>query len=250
MTRNLVQGMVKQYFEQRLIEQNAYKYLKQHMDQAIVLVVGSYSFGMSHSQSDLDVEMIVPDHVHSEMLKLSGGPKALWVHDEDYFVLVDIKVRPFKWLIQRLNGDPVALWVYDQAVCVQDPYRLFDEWLDKAKILFREKLDQYIFNSYKDLKIGVTLSEQRDLLGRYLIAAKTIEASLVLPVLLKELPYPYPKWQGWWLINHEKSGKEIVQMCEQFIAGEPSYRPLLNLINELLVQNGYGDITKNFWRKL
>jgi hypothetical protein len=48
----------------------------------MLLVVRNYSFGMAHSQSDLDIEMIVPDGVHQEMLKLSGSLKALWVHDE------------------------------------------------------------------------------------------------------------------------------------------------------------------------
>ncbi|SHF34534.1 Nucleotidyltransferase domain-containing protein [Seinonella peptonophila] len=244
-----VKEVVKQYFERNLMNQSAYKYLGSQIEKALLLVVGSYSSGMAHSQSDLDIEMIVSDEAYKEMLLISGSPKALWVHDEEYSILVDIKVRSYSWLEKKLNGDPEFLWVYEQAICIQDP-GLFKSWIDESRKLFKEKLDQYIFNSYKDLKIGVTLDDQKDLLGRYLIKAKTIEAALVIPLLLNELPYPYPKWQTWWLMKHVDIGEKIVGMCELFTTRDQTYRTILHLINDLLVQKGHGELTKDFWRKL
>jgi hypothetical protein len=80
--------------------------------------------------------------------------------------------------------------------------------------------------------------------------AKAIEAALVLPFLSQKQPYPYPKWQSIWLMSNHKKGHTVASLCERWLTGESVYEQLREVINSILVENGNGDLTSNFWRKI
>jgi hypothetical protein len=255
-TQNLVRDLVEQYFQGRLRDQPAYRYLKPALSHAIILVTGSYSFGMSRSGSDLDIEVIVPDELYPAMLAEAGGPSGLWVHDEAHEPLVDVKVRPFDWLRRRLDGtDAEVIWIYERAVALQDPDGQLTPLLARAQENFRTHVPAMVAVCYRDLRSAVTVEHMREALSRQVMLGKAIESALVLPLLARGETYPYGKWQSWWLSQAHPSGTEIVQLCQQLSAGgersTSALRGLRRIIDKQLVAAGYGDtVVRDFWRRL
>ncbi|MBA2941049.1 hypothetical protein HZF08_22465 [Paenibacillus sp. CGMCC 1.16610] len=246
-----VQKLVSDYFNGALKQQSAYPFILKALDTALILVTGSYSFGMSDETSDLDIEFIVPDSQHTTLIKEAGGVQYLWVHDEDHHPLVDIKIRPMTWLQNRLTGrDPKVLWIYQHAISVQDREQILAKLLDDATKRFQMVISDSITQTYKDFRTGVTVSAAREPLGKTIMMSKTIEAALVLPFLSRNEPYPYPKWQSIWLKNNHKQGAIIVSLCEQWLAGETVYNSLRDEINAVLIEAGYQDLIKHFWRRI
>ncbi|GIP33913.1 nucleotidyltransferase domain-containing protein [Paenibacillus sp. J2TS4] len=245
-----VQKLVSDYFNGPLKHQSASPFVLEALDIALIVVTGSYSFGMFNETSDLDLEFILPDEQHIALVEKAGGVQNLWVHDEDHQPLVDIKIRPFTWLQNRLNGsDPEVLWIYQHAVIIQDSKHILPQLLDDANKRFHLTILDFITQSYKDLRTGVTVSAAREPLGKTIMMNRTIEAALALPFLVRKEPYPYPKWKSIWLKNTHKKGEDIVSLCEQWLAGNPVYESLRAEINSVMVEAGYQDLTKHFWRK-
>lgn len=246
-----VKRLVSDYFDGPLKNQSAYPFIEEALDAALIMVTGSYSFGMSTESSDLDIEFIIPDSLHTALVRRAAGVKNLWVHDKNHQPLVDIKIRPLTWLQQRLSGtDPVVLWIYQHAISIQDRDQLLSQLLDKANEQFHLISHDLVKKHYKDLRTGVTCSSFRDQLGRTIMIAKAIEAALILPFLSQKQPYPYPKWQRIWLIAKHKKGDIVASLCERWLIGESVYEQLREVINLILVENGHEDLISNFWRKI
>lgn len=255
MSQLSVHTLVETYFQGRLHEQPAFRYLLAALPGAIILVTGSYSFGQARPGSDIDIEMIVPDEAHALMVTQSGGPRGLWVHDGEHDPRVDVKVRPLEWLRRRLNGrDPVALWVYQRAVPVQDPDQRFQSLLQRGATAFAGQLPAIITGHYRDFRSAVTIEQAREGLCRQVMACKAVESALVLPLLARQDPYPYPKWQSWWLSESHPRGNDIVELCHQMLdRGDtsPAFRRLRQIIDGLLDGAGFGErLVHDFWRKL
>ncbi|RAP75717.1 hypothetical protein [Paenibacillus montanisoli] len=246
-----VQKLVSDYFNGALKQQRAYPLIIKTMDTALILVTGSYSFGMSNETSDLDIEFILPDSQHTAILEEAGGVQNLWVHDTAHQPLVDIKIRPLSWLRNRLTGsDPEVLWIYQHAVSIRDREQILTKLLDEATQRFHFAIFDSITKSYKDFRTGITVSAAREPLGKSLIMSKTIEAALVLPFLARNEPYPYPKWRSIWLKNNHNEGAMIVSLCEQWLAGESAFISLRDEIDTVLIEAGYQDLITHFWRKV
>lgn len=55
---------------------------------------------------------------------------------------------------------------------------------------------------------------------------KAVESALVLPLLARGKPHPYPKWQSWWLAQRHARGEEIVQLCYSLLGRDQPGRDL------------------------
>ncbi|WP_010269114.1 nucleotidyltransferase domain-containing protein [Paenibacillus senegalensis] len=245
-----VQKLVSDYFNGPLKQQSAYPFVLDAWSTALIVVTGSYSFGMFNEASDLDLEFILPDEQHSALVEKAGGVQNLWVHDKKHQPLVDIKFRPRSWLQKRLNGnDPEVLWIYRHAVIIQDSRHELPQLLDNANKQFYLTFFDLITRAYKDLRAGITLSAAREPLGKTIMMNRAIDAALSLPFLVRQAPYPYPKWKSIWLKDTHEKGSVIVSLCEQWLTGSPVYESLRVEINSVLVESGYQDLTRHFWRK-
>ncbi|MDQ0874248.1 hypothetical protein QFZ77_002907 [Paenibacillus sp. V4I3] len=246
-----VQKLVSDYFNGPLKQQSIYPFLSEALDAALIIVTGSYSFGMSNESSDLDIELIIPNELHTALVELAGGVQHLWVHDENHHPLVDIKIRPLTWLQNRLNGsDPEVLWIYQHAISIQDHEQILSQLNTEATRRFRSITLGLIMQCYKDFRTGVTVPASRETLGKTIMMTRSIEAALALPFLSRGEPYPYPKWKSIWLINSHKQGATIVSLCEQWLAGKQVYEALREVINSIMIESGYHDLIKHFWRKI
>lgn len=246
-----VHELVADYFRGPLQQQSAYPYIEKAMESAIILVTGSYSFGMNNESSDLDIEFIVHDELYAHLVATSDGVQHLWVHDEAHRPLVDIKLRPLSWLQNRLSGyDPEVLWIYGQAVCIQDKDQLLPGLLEEAIAQFHSICPELLMKSYKDFRTGITISASRESLGEAIVKMRAIEAALVLPFLSQCKPYPYPKWKSTWLQRKHEQGNSIVALCEQWLAGQSVYQLLRDVINTVMIEAGHRDTIKHFWRKV
>lgn len=252
---SMVRKLVEDYFRDRLHDQPAFPYLKPNLPSTMILVTGSYSFAMSRSGSDLDVEVIVPDELYPSMVQEAGGPRGLWAHDVAHNPLVDVKIRPIAWLRRRLSGDdPEALWIYQHAVLVQDPDARMPSLMAQAIDGFKGQVAELVVARYREFRSAVTLEHSREELCRQILLGKAIESALVLPLLARNEPYPYPKWQSWWLAKSHTHGTEIIRLCQQILAKEdigPEFKQLRRIMDDLLIEAGYGDsLVRDFWRKL
>jgi hypothetical protein len=246
-----IKKLVSDYFNGPLKKQSTYPFIEEALDTALILVTGSYSFGMFTETSDLDIEFIIPDALHTAFVKKAGGVKNLWVHDENHQPLVDIKIRPLGWLQNRLSGtDPEVLWIYQHAIRIQDRDLYFSELLANATEKFHSIYVDLLIKSYKDFRTGITIPASRESLGKTIMMVKAIEAALALPFLSQKQPYPYPKWQSIWLKSRCKEGDNITSLCEQWLVGEPVYEQLREVINSVMIESGHSDLVKNFWRKV
>lgn len=241
--------MVTRFLSGQAQSHPAFPYIAPALESSLILVVGSYSLGTARPGSDLDVELIVPDDLYPGMLASAGGPGKLWINDEAHNPPVDVKVRPVAWLRRRLTGeDPMALWTYWQAEPLQDPTGDFGGWLAEGLARFREAAPAWVARHYRDLRSGVVIENARDPLARQVMLGKVLEAALVLPLLAQGEPYPYPKWQAWWLARRHAAGPEIVRLCGDV---EARFRELRAVIDTVLTDAGYGEsLIRGFWRKL
>ncbi|WP_274653255.1 nucleotidyltransferase domain-containing protein [Paenibacillus humicola] len=245
-----VQQVVSDYFNGPLKLQSAFPFVAEALGTALIAVTGSYSIGTFNETSDLDLELILPDERYLALVDRAGGVQHLWVHDGDHRPLMDIKMRPLSWLQARLNGsDPEVLWIYRHAVAIQDREQVLPQLLHDAAKRFHLTLPDLIKQAYKDFRTGVTVEAAREPLGKSIMMNRTIESALALPFLVRNEPYPYPKWKRFWLNNSHEQGAEIVTLCEQWIAGNPVYRTLRNVMDSILTEAGYRDLTTHFWRK-
>lgn len=199
--------------------------------------------------------MIVPDELYPAMLEEAGGPRGLWVHDEAHIPLVDVKVHPLTWLRRRLAGDDAeSLWIYQHAVVVQDPDALLPALVAQATQRFREYVPQLVAARYRAFRSLVTVEDSRERLCRQIMLGKAIESALVLPLLARGEPHPYPKWQSWWLLQRHAWGAEIADLCRRLLAERvtrETFEPLRRIIDDLLIEAGYGEsLVRNFWRRL
>lgn len=248
---SIAQKLVSDYFNGPLKQHPVYHLIEKTMNEAIIIVTGSYSFGMSNESSDLDIEFIIPDALHTALVEMADGVQHLWVHDENHRPLVDIKIRPLTWLQNRLSGtDPEVLWIYKHAICIQDRDQLLSHILAIANERFHSINIDLLTKSYKDFRTGVTISASRETLGKTIMMTRTIEAALALPFLSQKEPYPYPKWQSIWLKTKHEQGDTIVSLCELWLTGKPVYEQLREVINSVLIDDGYQDLIKHFWRKV
>ncbi|MBP2017812.1 hypothetical protein J2Z79_001197 [Symbiobacterium terraclitae] len=250
-----VRSLICDYFASRLLEQPAYPHLKPALPVAKVLVTGGFSIGTARCGSDLDIEMIVPDELYPAMLQGAGGPRGLRVHDEAHTPLVDEKVRPMTWLRRRLAGDdPESLWIYQHAVVVQDPDAQLPARVALAAERFREHVPQLVASRYRTFRSLVTIEDSREELCRQVMLGKAIESALTLPLLAREEPHPYPKWQAWWLVERHARGAEVVNLCRRMLAKpvtREAFEPLRRIIDDILIEAGYREgLVRNFWRKL
>jgi hypothetical protein len=252
MPQTAARQMAEAYLAGRARTQQSFQYMEPVLDRSLLLVIGSHSIGMARPGSDLDLELIVPDQEYPSLLAAAGGVRGLWIHDEAHQPLTDIKVRPQAWLRERLSGeDPVALWVYQRAVVVRGPADEFGRLLAAGLDRFRaEVAPGLVRRHYRDLRSGVTTGEVRDDLARQIMLGKVLEAALVLPLLAAGEPYPYPKWQAWWLGTSHPLGAEIVRLCGT-VGEEATFGALRRLIEGMLIDAGYGEsLVRDFWRKL
>ncbi|KRF06780.1 hypothetical protein ASG89_18145 [Paenibacillus sp. Soil766] len=72
-----VQKLVSDYFNGPFKHQSAYSFIVKALDVALIIVTGSYSFGMSNESSDLDIEFLIPDTSHTALVKMAGGVQHL-----------------------------------------------------------------------------------------------------------------------------------------------------------------------------
>ncbi|WP_282940097.1 hypothetical protein [Paenibacillus sp. RC67] len=244
-------AIVSDYFNGSLKQQSAYHYIEKTMNEAVIAVTGSYSFGMQNETSDLDIEFIIPDSLHNTIVEMAGGIQHVWVHDEIHHPLIDIKVRPLTWLQNRLSGDnPEVLWIYQHACCIQDHNSELPQLIEDANTQFQSINKELLTKHYKDFRTGVTLSASREPLGEIITMTRAIDAALALPFLSRNEPYPYPKWKSSWLKAKHKQGELIVSLCGRWLAGEPVYEQLRDVLNSIMIEAGHRDLIKHFWRKV
>jgi len=179
------------------------------IDDAIIIVGGSISFGLADEESDIDYGIILPKHSDfvafgKQIVESIGGRFHQYKGS-----LIDIHLCSLRSFGVREEAasddewweafDPTDIFLIQHAVIIQDPNETFRSLKTKVKKIPTDILSRRIGGRWGFLNMWVDFvqqcSKRDDIIGSFTFTARAVQEIMMIGFLLNGHPYPDPNYR-------------------------------------------------------
>lgn len=198
---------------------------------ATIVVHGSTTVGLADHYSDIDLQIIVTDHLYTEIHR--SAVAAGRIQPSERLVLLRSRsttsdgrralcaaeLRPLGDLQATLDAElPVELWVMTHARIIQDPGDRVATILATATRRFADQLEALTATELGHLTrrrrwLAIACQRHDHHASRAFLATNFVRAAMRLACLLDDSPIPYDKWLVAWAARNTRLGAKLHHPC-------------------------------------